>query len=239
MRLELILGWLSPFLVFSLHIAWVSSCVFSLCYSFFLLLFDLFFVLLSSPFCATLFFSSHCSGLLFTLLWFLLHVVKFSSLHVLFSSHCWAFFFTLLRSPPCTILNFFSRCWNLLFMLFCFPPHDVGLSFVMLLSFSHCLVFLFVLLSSLVALLFQVQGFLCCCSPFRGVVIHWKILYYPLTFLLARIENGQHSKMGNLYFFNKFLSLCFLSHVFCSFVLIFFAFGLWCMACYKLFWRQT
>jgi len=76
MGLKLILGWLSPFPVFSLHIAWVSS----LCYSIFLLAllgfplrtnqvsslhyFKLFFTLLSSPLCVILFSSLQSWALL-------------------------------------------------------------------------------------------------------------------------------------------------------------------------------
>jgi hypothetical protein len=63
-----------------------------------------------------------------------------------------------------------------------------------LLSFSHFLL-----------------SFSCCC--YWCVVICWKILYYPLGFLLTRIGNGWELKIKNLYFFNKYFSLCLFVHL--------------------------
>jgi hypothetical protein len=93
---------------------------------------------------------------------------------------------------------------------------------VVTLSISHCYVILFMLL------------LLVCCYSLEN-------LLQPPSFLLAGIGSGQELRIGNLYFFNKYLTFCFFPtslSFFCFFLfLIFLAFGLWCKACYKLFWR--
>jgi hypothetical protein len=98
------------------------------------------------------------------------------------------------------------------------------------------------------AFLFTLLFALLCFSHCDVVVGVLWFLYYPLVFFLAGIGNGQES-IKNLYFFNKYFSLCLFSFFnlfiscllfLCFFlVLIFLAFGLWCRACYNLFWRQT
>ncbi len=130
------------------------------------------------------------------------------------------FFFVLLFSSLhcCTLLHSIALLNMLIFFSpYCFPLHNTTFLFALLLSSSHCLTFIFALLLSFSAiLLFQVQGSSCCCFFlcivfFSSlccccwcVVIHWRILYYPPSFLLARIGNGWESKIGNQYFFHKY-----------------------------------
>lgn len=222
-----------------LHIALIS---FSCCWS-------LLFALLYSPLRIARVSSSRYSSLFFVLLSFFLCVVLFSFVC------CWAFLFALSRSLLCTTLNSSSHCWLFLFVLLYFPLHDVGLfssccSTILLmlpnspsrcstllcdatllftlLGFPFCIAFLFGYfpISSTRFFMSLFSSLQCCCWC---VVICWKILYYPPTFLIAGIRNGWESKIENLYFFNKFFSLCLLSFLLFSIsCLLFFCFNYFC-----------
>jgi hypothetical protein len=153
----------------------------------------------------TLLFFSSCRvvSLIFTLLLSSLHRVVALLLMLLLSfSHCY-------YSPFHTVALFFMLLLSSL-CYYCCPLCNVVFLIMLLLSSScswffssHCLILLFTLFfSSLITLIFQVQGSSHYYSPLHAallssscyycwcVVIHWRILYYPHAFLLVRIGSG-------------------------------------------------
>jgi hypothetical protein len=111
---------------------------------------------------------------------------------VLFS-HVVAFFFALLFSSLCCCSPF--SLTTLLFTLLGVPLCTIAffrLFFYFRYKVLHDAILLFTLL--------------CCC--YWCVFIRWRILYYPFAFFPARIGNGQELRIKNLYFFNKYFSLC-------------------------------
>ncbi len=174
-------------------------------------------------------------------------VILLSFMMLFSSSHCCSSFctialFTLLLFFRPTVLLIvlllsFSPCCFLL-ALFSFPLHAIAflqLFFHFRYKVLHVVIILFTLF-----VLFIVFLLLVCFYLLKNLVL-------PRAFFLTRIGSGWESIIENLYFFSKYFLLClflffnffnFMSFVFfLFFVLIFLAFGLWCKACYKLFWR--
>jgi hypothetical protein len=177
------------------------------------------FTLFCSPFCVVPLSSSHY--------YTFLHIVLFSLSCCGFSSLCYCtFLFTLLRSLVHVILFSYWQCFDFLFTLLCSPLYVNWLSFALL-----CSPFCIVLLSSLHS--FPLQLF----SYFKHKVLHTTIIFFTLLLLVCcyslknivlppyipSCKSWEWLRIDNwpLVCF----SLCFLSHVFCSFVLIFFCFG--------------
>ncbi len=142
-----------------------------------------------------------------------------------------------------------SSCYSiLLLMLPDSPLHCSTLLCDATLLFT-LLGFPFALFSFSAAFLFQVQGSLCRCSPLCGdvdvLLFVEKSCTTPLHSFLQELGMVGSQKSKTYIFSISFFPFvychffCFQYHVFCSFVLILFAFGLWCKAYYKLFWKQT
>jgi hypothetical protein len=162
---------------------------------------------------------------------------------------------------PLLAFYFPLRCTFLFTLLFssshcCFPLRTNALIFALLFSFSCCLAFLFTLplfYFKYKVFCATILLFVLLCFPFHVVVVGVFLFVEesytnPLHSFLQELGVVGIWKLKICIFFNKYFSLCLfpffnvfylMSFVPLFFCFIFLAFSLWCMACYKLFWRQT
>jgi hypothetical protein len=161
---------------------------------------------------------------------------------MLSSSPCWF--------PFCTTLLFASSCQTIVLLImscYCFPLHIMLLS-----SFLSCCsplhtTLLFSFSHHTTPLLFTPH----CCYPLCTATAVGVLSFVEescITPYIHSCKNWKWSRVENwkLVFFGKYFSLCLFSFFIffnlISFIPFFFykmTFGLWCRACYKLFWKRT